>query len=528
MEPRSVHRRARDWLAAGVAAAHGFVLLAVVAVPLQAIGRALAALLVRPPEAPSPIDIDPGRWAVLLANTLIVCGVAIVTATLFGLILGILIARTDMPLRAGFAKAAALGACVPMYVTAVFFFSLVPAWRVQGSALACGLFYGLMCAPLSIVVLTAAFRAADRELEDLARLDADPRWVLFRVTLAQAKWAIAAQAVLVFLLVGTDFTIADILFVRTFAEEVYTQYALHRSPDAPVLVALPLLATFVMALTVILRRYRLFGEHSPAEFGRGPRTLALGRWRPAVTVAALLGFVALAGPLAVAVLRRIDSPGKFLATAGALGRELAISTTGAIAGASLVVLFGVGLAWSAVRAGRRRWLVWAAVVLLLALPAPVVGIGLIRLLNQPGLLGRLYDSPVTMVLGYLVRFVALGILLLVPSIQRVPRETELAARMDGSDWLAVQRHVYWPAVLGDAAVAWLVVAMLCFGEVGATVLLAPPGWTPASVRAFTLIHFGVYQDLAVLALASLGCIILPWLLLMYLLRRRLAALWSEG
>jgi ABC-type Fe3+ transport system permease subunit len=97
----------------------------------------------------------------------------------------------------------------------------------------------------------------------------------------------------------------------------------------------------------------------------------------------------------------------------------------------------------------------------------------------------------------------------------------MAARIDGCNWLELQRYVYWPAVINHAAIVWLVVLILCFGEVGTTVLLAPPAWPVASVRAATLIHFGVYRDLAVLALLSVVYIVLPWLLLVYLVRRTL-------
>ena len=78
----------------------------------------------------------------------------------------------------------------------------------------------------------------------------------------------------------------------------------------------------------------------------------------------------------------------------------------------------------------------------------------------------------------------------------------------------------WPALRRDAVLAWLVVVILCFGEVGATMLVVPPGWETTAIRAFTLMHFGVYRDLAVLALLSIGCILLPWGGLVWLLARR--------
>jgi iron(III) transport system permease protein len=156
----------------------------------------------------------------------------------------------------------------------------------------------------------------------------------------------------------------------------------------------------------------------------------------------------------------------------------------------------------------------------LALPAPVAGISLVGLLSRPGPAGALCDSPVVIAAGYIVRFLPIGILLLVVAVRRVPREIESAARIDGCDWLAVQRHVYWPAVAGDAAIVWLITVILCFAEVGATKLVAPPGWNTASVRAFTLIHGGVDANLALLAVLSTGIILVLWLFLVCLVKRR--------
>ncbi|HQL54584.1 MAG TPA: ABC transporter permease subunit, partial [Phycisphaerae bacterium] len=161
----------------------------------------------------------------------------------------------------------------------------------------------------------------------------------------------------------------------------------------------------------------------------------------------------------------------------------------------------------------------AAVVVLLAVPAPVAAISLIGLLNRPGWPGAVYDSAAIVVLGYFVRFLPVAVLLLVPGVRRVPRDAERAARVDGCDWSREHWHVRLPALLPDVALAWLVLVIFSFAELGATLLLAPPGVTVAAVRAFTLLHFGVYRDVAVLAVLSVGLIVVPWALLMLLLWR---------
>lgn len=507
-------------LLAVAAGLHVVILLGAVTVPGYAIAKAVLALLESSETGRIGALVPLDRWLVLLGNTATVCGLALLTTLVVGLVGGITLARTDLPGRTVFAALAVLAACVPVYVVAVFIFSYLPAFRLADSAVACGLLYGLIYSPLAIVVLGATFRCADRELEDLARLDAGPSAVLLRVTIPQASWGVATLGMLVVLLVGTDFTIADILSVRTFAEEVYTQFGLHRSAAGPVLTSIPMFLTLAGLLLAVQARYRLFGEHSPWQFAAPPRTVSLGQWRPVVTVVVAAGVLVLAGRPVASLLGRIGSFEEFAAAAGALRRELLVSALLAMLAGAGVVLSAVGFAWVLLRGGPLRWPLAVAVVLLLSLPAPVVGISLIGLLNRPGLLGAVHDSPAVVVIGYVVRFLPIGVLLLLAAVQRVPREIESAARIDGCDWLAVQRHVYWPAVAIDAAIAWLVVVILCFAEVGTTMLVVPPGWETAAVRAFTLMHFGVYRDLAVLAVLSAGVILVLWLLLVYLLQRR--------
>ena len=57
----------------------------------------------------------------------------------------------------------------------------------------------------------------------------------------------------------------------------------------------------------------------------------------------------------------------------------------------------------------------------------------------------------------------------------------------------------WPA----AAALALVVFALIIGEVGATSLVAPPGTTMISIRIFTLLHYGIYYDVAGAALVMI-------------------------
>jgi len=511
-----------------VATLHVAVLLIAVSPPCYAVVDTLFGLLDGPDAEQSASIVDAQRWSTLLGNTAVVCGVAMLTALGLGGFYGILAARTDLPGRSLLVGGAVLGACVPVYVSLVFVISFIPVGALTESAIACGLLYGLIYAPLATVVLGVAFRMVDRDLEEQALLDAGPGTVLLRVTLPQAGWGVATLGILVLLLVGTDYTITDILMVRTFAEEVYTQYALARTRAGPLITAAPVFVALAVLLVWLQVRYRLLGEGTPWQLGARPRVISLGRWRVPVALVCILLPTLLVGVPAHSLLRRIGSVDAFFGTARAVWSELSISASLAAAGGIIIAAAAVGLAWGAIRGRRLRGPICAAMVLLLASPAPVIGISLIGILNRPGWPGAICDSPAVIVIGYLVRFLPIGVLLLLPAVHRVPIELELAARIDGCDWLSAQRHVYWPAMARPIAVVWLVVVILCFTELGTTMLVVPPGWATASVRAFTLIHYGVYRDLAVLAVLSLASIVLPWALLVWSLKRWLARSTSIG
>jgi len=523
-----VNARAEPWrrgFGAAYGLLHALALAVALSVPAYALVHALCTAVRAPGTEADTADLarDLSRWLTLLRNTGIVAGVAVVTAAGIGGALALLAVRTDLPGRRLVLGAALLGTCIPVYVTSTLILSALPATYMTGSLLACGVMYGLVYTPLATLVLAAAVRASDRELEELALLDATPARVLCRVTIPQAAWGLVAVVLIVVLLVGTDYTIADLLVIRTFAEEVYTQYQLDHRQAGPLLTSLPVLLVLTALLLAAQARYRFFGEHSPWSGGGVPRLYRLGRARLWATIACGVFLIGGGGGPFTALLLRALAPHQPQAglwgAAWGMRHEVLTSWLLSTLGAVLITLPAVGLASVLARGRRLRWVVLAAVVVLLSTPAPVVGISLVELLNRPGLLGAAYDTPAPVVLGYFTRFLPIALLLLLPAARRIPPEVVWAARVDGCDWRRWQWYIVWPALGRDILLTGLLMLILCFGEVAASMLLVPPGLETAAVRAYTLMHFGVYRDLAVLALLSIASIVVPWFALTLLLRR---------
>ena len=83
------------------------------------------------------------------------------------------------------ALAAAWGACVPVYITVIFVFALIPLWRCTGLDLAgrrlvCGALYGLTSLPLAVLALADSdlLRKALMLKSVSPRAKSSPSWIV--------------------------------------------------------------------------------------------------------------------------------------------------------------------------------------------------------------------------------------------------------------------------------------------------------------------------------------------------------------
>jgi iron(III) transport system permease protein len=135
-----------------------------------------------------------------------------------------------------------------------------------------------------------------------------------------------------------------------------------------------------------------------------------------------------------------------------------------------------------------------------AVPSTIVGIGLIGLWNRPGLAGALYGTNVMLLLVYLARFLPVAVLGLAATLRQVDVSQEEAAAVAGAGWLRTMGHIVLPQTVLGIFAAWCVVFVLAFGELGASILVAPPGESTLPIRIYTLIANTSPAHVAALAL----------------------------
>jgi iron(III) transport system permease protein len=426
-----------------------------------------------------------------------------------GTALGALIFRTNIPGRRMWAALLLVLACLPVYVSGTALLAATGITPLLESRLAAGLLYGLILTPLAAAIIGSGLQGAPRACEDAALLDAGPARVLWNVSLPASRWHVAGAGLIVVLVTATDTFLTDVLQVRTFAEETYTQFTLQRLPAGPLLLSLPLVGVLSAGLILAWQRR----PAPPPAGSRAPGDLLLGRPRALLALVLLaLGAAALwivLGPL----LSALQGWQGFTSAARTMLPELQTSCLAGLAAATLCAVLAPGLSWLILQGPGLRWLVVGLLVFLLSTPGPVLGIALIELLNRDGLPGLIYDSPGVLVIGLVARFLPVAVLLMTPALEAIPREVVDAAHLDGAGPAAQQRHVVWPLCWQRICGVWFLALALALGETACSVLIAPPGHTPLAVRFFTLIHYGIYREAAAVVILTVLIVLVPALIL---------------
>jgi iron(III) transport system permease protein len=298
----------------------------------------------------------------------------------------------------------------------------------------------------------------------------------------------------VFAVTLTEFAAPQLLRVRTVDEAVYEKIqegdlaaaAALSLPLLPVVVAAGALGAFVLARTRVASLAGLEGE-VPKFQGRPPGRagdfLAGFTALVAITPGLLLPWTALVWLALTAKLPPASAGGTYnLRASGFLNslqgaRELlhddALRTVLlASLAATLATLFATLLARLA---SRWRWgpllgVLGAGV----AVPAPVVGLGLITLWNR-GPNSVVYQSTAIVLLAWFARFFPIAVFLVQAALARVPRELESAAALAGREPLERFLAVVLPNAAPGLVAAWLAMYVLSATEFSATVLISPAG-----------------------------------------------------
>ena len=477
------------------------------------------------------------RPFVLLQNSFLLAALTTLLATVAGVPLALLLARTDLPLRGMFTVLFTIPLLLPPYVTAVSWFDLLGRQgllsRVWGEAVGqwtssqlfglpgCVLVLAPTFLPIQLLLTMVYLNGVDRRLEEAGIVVA--RWgvVLRKITLPLILPGIALGATLVFLLTLGELGVPSFLRYEVFAVESFTQFAAFHNFGAATAAAVPLA---LITLWVLFAEWRFFGSKTlplrmvtrvdPSE------PLRLGKFRPWLLLA--VSFVCLLSvflPLAGLVLQSA-SHGVYVDAFTRAGDSVLRSIGYAAAGASFLTVLGFLLGYLVhSRSVGFAHFTDGLTLFLFAVPGSVTGIGLVSLWNTPAT-AFIYASPWIVLFGYVSQYAALTTRTTVATLNQIPRSMEESAQVAGASWVRRIVQIVVPLSGRGLLAAWLLAYVFCLRDLGITMLVYPPGGDTLPVRTFTLMANGPPELVAALCMLMVAATLVPLFAFAIVVRRR--------
>lgn len=484
-----------------------------------------------------------------VASGTLAAAVAAATVPL-GILIAILLFKTDLPGRRWLRAAIVIGLFVPLPLWATAWqsalgggltiFTASPGRPWPSGFAAAIAIHSLAALPWVVWIVGQGLQCVEAELEDDARLATTPWNVVWRVTLPRSRAAILAAVAWVAVQTTTEITVTDMTLVRTFAEESYTQLVLPddsgagMSAEAAVgrAAALAVPPMFVLAVLLVLGMHAIDRRLPSLQSAARRRPLIpLRRWRTVIAAALAAGVATLAVvPIGSLILRVGESgtpPHWELSTAWAVlnstgrvhGTVVVASAAIAAAVGAAAATLGLTAAWlSRESHGFRNW-TWIAAAVSWAAPGPVIGIGLMQTIQcllswedrwgGSALSALFYTTPSMAPVFWagLIRLWPFGLAILWQPVRSVPQHLLDAARIDGASPGRELRSIVWPLTRGAWFRAAMAIAVLVLGELSASRIVATAGGETLAHDVFTQMHYGVSATLSAQCLILLAVIV---------------------
>jgi len=467
----------------------------------------------------------------MLVNTFVLCGWGTVISLPVGVLLALLLTRTNVKgKRLAWLLLVTL-LFLPLYSTAAGWIAVfgklssqAPAFFQTTQPLVEGMpaviwIHAMAAIPWVTLIVSLGLAAIPQEVEEAAILDVTPVQFVLGVGLRYYLPFILAAGLFVIITAAGEMTVTNLYVVPTYTEELYNNFMLTRDAYSAGVQNLPgICGAVLMAVAVC----GMIASLLPAGFGQrfhAPRKYELGSWRWPLTLTSWSILLLVFGVPLISLLwkaglvkQEIGSEHwSLLAVIQMLftmpyrfRREFGVSAHYAAWGAIAALLVGLPLTILARAGGMRRWPAIVTAAICWAIPGPIVGLSIIGLLNwNVGLLVFLYDkTPLAPSLAMGIKALPITILILWPAFASIPRQTLEAAQLDGARRLTLILRIMLPQRIGAIAAAAVIAFAIGLADLAWSLVVLRTDTVQR--RVFGLLHAGVEEQVAGVSLVMLG------------------------
>ena len=439
---------------------------------------------------------------------------ATILALAIGILLAVLINRTNLPLRKFYSNLVTIPYYVSPLVLAFAWMEMygpqgfgtilvrtlkLPTWQLYsfwGIVVVAAMYY----IPNTYLYATSSLALSDPQLESAARIGgATPFQTILRVTVPLLRPAILFSALLTLVsaleLLSIPLVLGNGVGIDTLSTYIYILGVVGVSKDygaiAVVAIFIVILVTFLVylqgKLTTLERRFVTVGGKATR-----PKLLDLGKMKGVVS--AVVGLYILLGivlPLACIVLESFvpflspfANPLKMLTLENYQGIFSSPAYRQSVTNSIYISIFaaGIGILFMALASltAYRSTFKGRNVVKYMALyprafPGIIVGIGFLwAFLLVPGV-GSLRNTLIAMSLAFIMRYLPLGFSAVSPAVMQVSDELDRAARVGGATWLGTVRHILLPILRPALLSGYIILAISFLKEYAVALFLFSEG-----------------------------------------------------
>lgn len=425
----------------------------------------------------------------LIGKSIAIAGISASIATVMGLPLGFLLGRTDLPHKKSFKLFLLIPLLVSPYILAVawkdFFFLAFSNPSAIENQMGVVFVLTTVFSPLAMLILESAFGNINAKLEEAGLMVTHSRQVFFKITLPLVKPAVISSWVLIFILSISEFSVPAFYGVNVLTTEIFTQFSAFYNHELAILQSLLLVAICVLLLFSEISYLSDAPFLSVSSKGSTSRLVKLGRGK-GIALALVTGFgiIAFLLPVLVLCIQSFNGGGaQFVEAFFYMKPVILNSIFNALMAASAVCLLSIPYAYMAERE-KSKSIDWMLLITF-AIPSTVLGISLIKFYNDQ-YLQFIYSGVGIIMLGYIGKFTFIATKITGNALKQIPKGLEDAAWLMGANFWMRWWYITLPLIAKAVFAAFMLVFILCLGELGYTIMVYPPGTSLMPIKVFTI------------------------------------------